>query len=168
MDLIEVEVLAEQCAALRDLSSQRGQRVILHLKDAGLDVPVTDVGVAPLRSHGDGLRREAALAKPRRQEALRKAVGAGGVEVADTGVIGSAQDLVGSALQGGHTSIASQILRAVERDVAGSTQRRQAAPDRRHPQPGGAERPKLQAGGPRYGCWMIRAFSSWNSASQST
>src|SRR5438034_1784546 len=132
MDLIEVEVLAEECTALRDLTSQRGERVILDLMDAGVDLPVTDVGVAPLRSHGDGLR-EAALAKPRRQEALRKAVGAGGVEVADAGVIGGAQDLMGSALESGHTSIASQILRAIERDVAGPTQRRQAEPDRGHP-----------------------------------
>src|SRR2546430_4374378 len=104
MDLVEVEVLAEQCTALRDLSSQRGERVILDLMDAGVDLPVTDVGVAPLRSHGDGLRREAALAKPRPQEALREAVGAGGVEGADTGGIGSPQDLVGSALSGGHAS----------------------------------------------------------------
>src|SRR2546430_17476378 len=95
MDLIEVEVLAEQCAALRDLSSQRGERVILDLMDAGVDLPVTDVGVAPLRSHGDGLRREAAPAKPRPQEALRETVGAGGLEAADPGLIRRAQGVGG-------------------------------------------------------------------------
>src|SRR5256885_3428498 len=130
MDLIEVQVLAEQSAALRDLPSERGERVILHLVDASIDAPVTDVGIAPLRPHGDRVRWEPALTQPRCEEALRKAVGTGGVEVADAGVIGGAQDLVGSMLQGGHTSIASKILRAVQRDVAGPTQGGEAEPNR--------------------------------------
>src|SRR5438874_12683389 len=117
MDLIEVQVLAEQSAALRDLPSERGERVILHLVDASIDLPVTDVGITPLRPHGDRVWWEPALAQPGREETLGKAVGTGGVEVADAGVIGGIQDLVGAALQRGHAAIAAEVLRPTERDV---------------------------------------------------
>src|SRR5205807_4774163 len=64
MDLIEVEVLIQQSSALRDLPSQRCERVILHLVDASIDLPVTDVGITPLRTHRDRVRWEPALAQP--------------------------------------------------------------------------------------------------------
>ena len=166
MDLIEVQVLAEQSAALCDLPSERGERVILHLVDASIDLPVTDVGIAPLRPHGDRVRWEPALAQPGREETLRKAVGAGGIEVADAGVIGGAQDLVGATLERGHTAIAAEVRLPIERDVSGTTQGGEAEPDRRHHEPGGAKRAQLHSGG--YGCSRIRAFSFSNSACEST
>src|SRR5207245_1304353 len=170
MDLIKVQVIAEQRPALLDLALQGRQGVVFDLVHPGVDLPVADVGIAPLRADRDTLRWERALAEPRRQEPLREAIGARGINVANPGVIGSAQDLVRSALQRLDASVVSEIMRAVDREIPGATQRRQAKPDRRDPQPGRAQRPKCQARGrgSGYGCLRIRAFSSWNSASEST
>src|SRR6266849_5481160 len=99
VDLVEVEVFTEERTALLDLPSQRRQGMILYLVDASIDLPIADVRVAPFGSHGDGVRWERALAEPRGEETLGESVGAGSVEVADAGVKGGAQDVVGAALQ---------------------------------------------------------------------
>jgi hypothetical protein len=77
---------------------------------------------------------------------------------------------MGSAFQGRHASIPTEVFRPIERDIAGASQRRQAEPDGRDLQTGGAQRPERRNRGRRsgYGCLRIRAFSSWNSASEST
>ena len=53
MDLVQVEVAAEQGPALVQLAGQGGQGVVLDLVDVGVHAPVADVGVAPLGADGD-------------------------------------------------------------------------------------------------------------------
>src|ERR1700737_3727125 len=168
MDLIEVEILAQQRPALLDLPAERGQRVILYLMNPGVDPPVTDVGVAPFRSDGHRPGPEPPLAEPRAQEAFRKAVRAGGIEIENARVIGGAEDLVRASLQGLDATVGANVMLATERDVTGAADGGQPEPDRGDLEPGGAEGAKLHPRRSGYGCLRIRAFSSSNSASEST
>src|SRR5207253_5864944 len=68
MDLVEVEKIAEQRAALGDLPRKGRQRMVLDLMDFRIELPIADIGVAPLGSHLDVGRRAPAMRKPRRQE----------------------------------------------------------------------------------------------------
>src|SRR2546423_15051869 len=168
MDLVKVEILAQDGPALLDLPPQCRQRLIFHLVYAGIDAPITDVGVAPFRSDRDRLRWEPALAKPGSQEALGEAVGARCIEIANARVVGGVEDLVRPALQRVDAPVRADVRFPPERDVAGTSDGGQPEPDRRDLEPSGAEGAKRHPRSAGYGCFRIRAFSSSNSASLST
>src|SRR5437879_9537288 len=142
--------------------------MILHLMHLGVDAPITDVGVSPFRSDRHRFRCEPALAKPRSQEAFRKAVGPRGVEIANARVVGGVEDLVRSALQRVDAAVGADVVFPTDRDVAGTSDGGQPEPDRRDLEPSGAEGAKRHPRSAGYGCFRIRAFSSSNSASVST
>src|SRR6266853_579304 len=60
---------------------------------AGVYLPITNIGVAPFRSHRDRIRCELAPAKPRSQKALREAVRTRRVEIANARVVSGVEDL---------------------------------------------------------------------------
>src|SRR5467141_143595 len=168
MDLVKVEILTQDRPALLDLPPQRRERVILHLVHAGIDTPITDVGVAPFRSNRDRLRWAPALAKPGSQEAFGEAVGARRIEIANARVVGGVEDLMRPALQRIDAAVGADVMFPTERDVAGTSDGGQPQADRRDLEAGGAQGAERHSHGPGYGRLRIRAFSSWNSASVST
>src|SRR5260370_36231811 len=94
------------------------------------------------RPDGDRVRWERALAEPGREEALREAVGAGGIELADAGVVRRAQDLVRSPLQRLDTPVGAEVMVPTERDVSRASDGGQPEANRRYLEAGGAKRPK--------------------------
>src|SRR5467141_1896429 len=139
MDLVKVEILAQDCTALLDLPPQRRQRVILHLVHAGIDPPITDVCVAPFRSNRDRLWWEPTLAKPGSQEAFGEAVGARRIEITNARVVGGVEHFVRPALQRVDAAVGADVVFPTERDVAGTSDGGQPQADRRDLEPGGAE-----------------------------
>src|SRR5437879_6126401 len=168
MDLVKVEILAQDCPALLDLPPQRRQRVIFHLVHAGIDPPITDVCVAPFRSYRDRLWWEPASAKPGSQEALGEAVGARRIEIANARVVGGVEDLMRPELQRIDAAVGADVVFPTERDVARTSDGGQPQADRRDLEAGGAHGAEPNPRGSGYGRLRIRAFSSSNSASVST
>jgi hypothetical protein len=131
MDLIEVEIVAEQRSALLDLSPECGQRVIFHLMHAGVDPPTTNVGVAPFRSHRHCFGCELPPAKPRSQKAFREAVRTRRIEIANARVVSGVEDLVRPAFQRLDAAVVAEVVVPTERDVPGTSDSGQPEPDRR-------------------------------------
>src|SRR5215218_224250 len=139
VDLVEVEVVAEQGSGLGRLAGQGGEGVVLDLVGVGVHAPVADVGVAPFGADGDLGRVEVAGAQPGGEELLGPAVGAGRVQVADAGGVGGVQDLVAAALQGLDVAVGAEVAAAAQVDVGGAAEGGQAEPERADLQAGRAE-----------------------------
>jgi RNA polymerase sigma factor (sigma-70 family) len=126
MDLVQVEVVAEQRPALGELAHQDGERMVLDLMFLRLDAPAGGVGVTPLGADHDPVGRDLPAGEPGPQEGLAAAVGAGGVEVADAELPGGIEHSMGPGLHRGDVVVVAQVVGVAEVDVAGPAQRRQA------------------------------------------
>jgi hypothetical protein len=98
---------------------------------AGVYLPITNVGVAPFRSHRDRIRCELAPAKPRSQKAFRVAVRTRRVEIANARVVSGVEDLMRPAFQRLDAAVAADVVVPTERDVPGTSDGGQPESDRR-------------------------------------
>ena len=69
--VVDAEPVAEQRPGLRDLLGERGERVVLDLVHVGVDPPVADVAVAPLRADLDVVDPGWSASQPARNSSAR-------------------------------------------------------------------------------------------------
>src|SRR6185369_3709729 len=119
VDLVEVELPAEQRGALVELRGEALQRELLLLVDGRLDVPAGRVPIPPLAADGDVVRRDCARGEPARQELLRPSVAAGRVEIADAEPPGVVAERRGAFGERRGRADGRQIAGAAQVDVAG-------------------------------------------------
>jgi hypothetical protein len=143
---VEVEAVAEKAATLRELGREARERQLFLLVDGRVDAPAGRVSVAPLAADRERIRRHCTLSKPSREELLGAPVAARDVDVADAGGAGGVQH-VGDARVHRVRRPLRQVVRAAERDVAGSRDRGEADADPRHRQPATTEWTSLRRGG---------------------
>src|SRR5439155_10427512 len=141
VDLVEVEVRAEERARLGELRREARERELLLLVHGRVHAPARGVAVAPLAPDGERARLHGALAEPARQELLGAPVAARHVEVADAGGARGVEDLRGARVERLGGALAGQVVRATEVDVAGTADRRQAEAEPGHGKPALPELP---------------------------
>src|SRR2546421_167111 len=139
MDLVHSQVLAEDRGALRQLSSQRADAVVLDLVALDVDAPVRGVRVAPLGPDDRLPGPELSGAEPRGEELLGATVRPGCVDVADAGGPCGVEDAVAVAPHR-LDIVSGEVGVVVEGDVPGTSQRGQAEADRGHREAGAPKR----------------------------
>src|SRR5215813_3607722 len=85
MNLIEPQVRAQNGGGLGELGVQHRLAVILHFLHSPVDLPVARVPVSPFRSDDHLIGAYSPAIDPPAQKLLGQAVGAGSVEVANSG-----------------------------------------------------------------------------------
>ena len=128
MDLVEVELVAEQRVTFLPLLAQHGERVFLHLMLIGVDLPLRHVAIAPLGGDDDRIGVDLACTEPTAEKLFCLAVGARRVEVADAEPPRRVQHGMALRFHGRHAASCGKFIPVAQSDVAGPTQGGQAQP----------------------------------------
>jgi len=149
VDLVEIEVGAEEAPAFDELLLEAPERELLLLVNGGCDRPAGGVAVPPLAADGDRLGRDLAGREPVRQELFGASVAACDVEVAHAAPPGGVADLGAAGREGLGSALGREIAVASEGDVAGTANGGEAEPEARDHEaraPERAERERLRHG----------------------
>src|ERR1700716_3530679 len=129
MDLVEAEVVAEQRSGFLELARECGGAEILDLMALGIEAPVTNVRVSPLRADRDVSGAEVPSCEPSGEKAFREPVGTGHIDVAHAGFIRGVENRLCATAHRLEPAGVPELDIASGCDVRGATERGEAEPD---------------------------------------
>src|SRR5262249_38317522 len=115
-----------------NLPPQRVDREVLYFVDGRVELPGSDVGVAPLRPDGDAFLRRGPGGQPRGPEGLGRAVRPPGVKVSNARCARGGEHLVATPLQFGDAAVDAEVAPPSEIDVRRSAERGEAKTEPAH------------------------------------
>ena len=125
VNLIELEVGAEQAGAFGVLRSQMIEAEVFDLMGIGVDLPTGGIAISPLGADGDGGGVNGPGGQPACQEGFGPTVRAGRVEIPDPGLPGRVQHGMRVVFERLDVAPAGQICAVAKVQIAGPPQRGQ-------------------------------------------